>query len=57
MLEIAELGLPIAIEALDLISPQYLQDLVSWTAIAPDNGVAHPPQAGQRYLLGYRLQE
>ncbi len=33
MLEIAELGLPIAIEALDLISPQYLQDLVSWTAI------------------------
>ena len=33
MLDIAELGLPIAIEALDLISPQYLQDLVSWTAI------------------------
>ena len=25
--------MPIAIEALDLISPQYLQDLVSWTAI------------------------
>jgi len=33
MLDIARLGLPIAIEALDLISPQYLQDLVSWTAI------------------------
>jgi len=33
MLDIAEIGLPIAIEALDLISPQYLQDLVSWTAI------------------------
>jgi len=33
MLDIAELGLPVAIEALDLISPQYLQDLVSWTAI------------------------
>lgn len=33
MLQIAEIGLPIAIEALDLISPQYLQDLVSWTAI------------------------
>ena len=33
MLEIARIGLPIAIEALDLISPQYLQDLVSWTAI------------------------
>ena len=33
MLDIAKLGLPIGIEALDLISPQYLQDLVSWTAI------------------------
>ena len=33
MLEIAHIGLPIAIEALDLISPQYLQDLVTWTAI------------------------
>ncbi|MFK7863598.1 MAG: 3-deoxy-7-phosphoheptulonate synthase [Pseudohongiellaceae bacterium] len=33
MLDIAEIGLPIAIEALDLITPQYLQDLVSWTAI------------------------
>jgi 3-deoxy-7-phosphoheptulonate synthase len=33
MLDIIDLGLPIAIEALDLISPQYLQDLVSWTAI------------------------
>jgi 3-deoxy-7-phosphoheptulonate synthase len=33
MLDIAEIGLPIAIEALDLISPQYLQDLVSWTAV------------------------
>lgn len=33
MLDIAEIGLPIGIEALDLISPQYLQDLVTWTAI------------------------
>ncbi|MEQ8314197.1 MAG: 3-deoxy-7-phosphoheptulonate synthase [Gammaproteobacteria bacterium] len=33
MLDIAAIGIPIAIEALDLISPQYLQDLVSWTAI------------------------
>ncbi|HBN15015.1 MAG TPA: 3-deoxy-7-phosphoheptulonate synthase, partial [Pseudohongiella sp.] len=30
MLDINELGLPIGVEALDLISPQYLQDLVSW---------------------------
>jgi 3-deoxy-7-phosphoheptulonate synthase len=33
MLDIAKIGLPIAVEALDLISPQYLQDLVTWTAI------------------------
>ncbi|MEX0963556.1 MAG: 3-deoxy-7-phosphoheptulonate synthase [Pseudohongiellaceae bacterium] len=33
MLDIAEIGLPIGIEALDLITPQYLQDCVSWTAI------------------------
>lgn len=33
MLAIADVGLPIAVEALDLISPQYLQDLVSWTAV------------------------
>jgi 3-deoxy-7-phosphoheptulonate synthase len=33
MLDINELGLPIGVEALDLISPQYLQDLVSWTAV------------------------
>jgi phospho-2-dehydro-3-deoxyheptonate aldolase len=33
LLDIAELGLPSATEALDPISPQYLQDLISWSAI------------------------
>ena len=33
MIKINELGLPIANEALDPISPQYMQDLVSWSAI------------------------
>lgn len=33
LLQIAELGLPAATEALDPISPQYLGDLISWTAI------------------------
>lgn len=33
MLDINAMGLPIGVEALDLITPQYLQDLVSWTAI------------------------
>ena len=31
--DVAELGLPSATEALDPISPQYLGDLISWTAI------------------------
>jgi len=31
--QIAEIGLPTATEALDPISPQYLQDLISWSAI------------------------
>ncbi|MBC7205248.1 MAG: 3-deoxy-7-phosphoheptulonate synthase [Methyloversatilis sp.] len=33
LLDVAELGLPAATEALDPISPQYLGDLISWTAI------------------------
>lgn len=33
LLDLAEMGLPTATEALDPISPQYLQDLVSWSAI------------------------
>lgn len=33
MLEITKIGLPIATEALDPISPQYIADLVSWSAI------------------------
>ncbi len=33
LIDIAEIGLPTATEALDPISPQYLQDLISWSAI------------------------
>lgn len=33
LLDIAETGLPAATEALDPISPQYMQDLISWSAI------------------------
>lgn len=33
LLELNEMGLPCATEALDPISPQYLQDLISWSAI------------------------
>ena len=33
LLDLSEMGLPTATEALDPISPQYLQDLISWSAI------------------------
>lgn len=33
LLDILSIGLPTATEALDPISPQYLQDLISWSAI------------------------
>lgn len=33
LMDVAEMGIPAATEALDPISPQYLQDLVSWSAI------------------------
>ena len=33
LLDVVELGLPTSTEALDPISPQYIQDLISWSAI------------------------
>lgn len=33
LVELSEMGLPLATEALDPISPQYLQDMISWSAI------------------------
>jgi len=33
LMDIADIGLPTATEALDPISPQYLQDLITWSAI------------------------
>jgi len=33
LLDVAEMGLPAATEALDPISPQYMQDLIAWSAI------------------------
>ena len=33
LVELSEMGLPLATEALDPISPQYLQDCIAWSAI------------------------
>jgi len=41
MIKINELGLPIANEALDPISPQYMQDLISWSAIGARTTESH----------------
>lgn len=33
LIDLSDMGLPLATEALDPISPQYMQDLISWSAI------------------------
>ena len=33
LIDLADMGLPLSTEALDPISPQYVQDLISWSAI------------------------
>ena len=33
LVDLAEIGLPLATEALDPISPQYMQDCISWSAV------------------------
>ncbi|WP_027852573.1 3-deoxy-7-phosphoheptulonate synthase [Marinobacterium litorale] len=33
LIDLSEIGLPLATEALDPISPQYIQDLIAWSAI------------------------
>ncbi|MDN6296763.1 MAG: 3-deoxy-7-phosphoheptulonate synthase [Halomonas sp.] len=33
LVELSEMGLPLATEALDPISPQYIQDCISWSAV------------------------
>lgn len=33
LVDLADMGLPLSTEALDPISPQYMQDLISWSAI------------------------
>ena len=44
LLEISKLGLPLANEALDPITPQYLQELFSWTAIGARTSESQTPR-------------
>ena len=42
LIDIAALGLPIATEALDPMTPQYLQDLITWSAIGARTTESQP---------------
>lgn len=42
LLDIANCGLPIATEALDPMTPQYLQDLITWSAIGARTAESQP---------------
>jgi len=57
LLEVAELGLPAAAEALDPISPQYLGGLISWTAIGArttDSQVHREMASGLSTPIGFK---
>jgi 3-deoxy-7-phosphoheptulonate synthase len=58
LMQLAEIGLPTASEALDPICPQYLSELISWYAIgARTDRVADAPRDGERSFRAGRLQE
>lgn len=41
--DVNELGLPAATEYLDMISPQYVADMISWGATRQNHGIAGSP--------------
>ncbi len=56
LLEVLALGLPVGTEFLDLLSPQFISDLVSWGAHrGPHHRKPKPPPTGQRPVLPGRL--
>ena len=58
LLDLAELGLPLSTEALNAITPQYLQDLIAWSAIGArtSESQTHREMASGPQFRG-RLQE
>jgi 3-deoxy-7-phosphoheptulonate synthase len=58
LLRIAEIGLPLSTEALDPISPQYLQELIAWSAIGARTTESQTASRnGIGAVVGSRLQE
>jgi 3-deoxy-7-phosphoheptulonate synthase len=58
LLDLNDMGLPTASEFLDMITPQYVADLMSWGAIGARTTESQvPPRTGLRSLLPGGLQE
>ena len=57
LLQINEMGLPAATEYLDMISPQYIADLISWGAIGARTTESQVHREPRRAVLPGRLQE
>ena len=58
ILDITEMGLPTAVEYLDMITPQYIADLVSWGAIGArttESQVHRPDRVQERH--GWQYQD
>ncbi len=58
LLDLNEMGMPVGCEFLDMITPQYIADLVAWGAIgARTTESPDPPRARVRPVVPGRLQE
>ena len=57
LLDLSEMGLPAGTEYLDLISPQYVADLISWGAIGQNNRESNASGVVIRIVLSSRAEE
>ena len=57
LIDINTLGLPCGTEFLDVITPQFIADLISWGAIGARTTESQPPGNGFWSFYAYRVQE
>ena len=55
--DVNELGLPAATEYLDMISPQYVADMISWGDWCKNDGITGSSRTVFRFVLSCRFQE
>ncbi|CAO3598048.1 unnamed protein product [Absidia cylindrospora] len=58
LLSLTEMGMPVALELLDTISPQYLADLISWGAIGArttESQLHREIASGSSFPIGFRM--